>query len=138
MRLDFQIAFHFNNWLFLLLHLSFWPTKQLKHGAHQGVGSRARALWAMGLTGPWVGKPCIDDEFGLLKLFTNYSKPWTGIESARTNQHLLYIVVNFSLPSESSSSQLLEHLDGLRLPSGDQNAITMTHNPQATVLLSQI
>ena len=30
MRIDFQIAFHFNNWLFSLLHLSFWPTKQLR------------------------------------------------------------------------------------------------------------
>ena len=41
-----------DNWLFSLLHLSFWPTKQRRARGPPRRG--ARALLAIGLTGPWT------------------------------------------------------------------------------------
>ena len=90
MRLDFQIAFHFNNWLFSLLHLSFWPTKQLRargpprRGAHQGAGPGARALLAIGLTGS-----CLQ---GGVDIFTVYV---VVCRTATLSLRFLSIVLNF-------------------------------------------
>ena len=54
MRLDFQIAFHFNNSLFSLLR---------ERGAHQGAGTWARALLAIAIE---LAGPCITLQVTLL------------------------------------------------------------------------